>query len=165
MQVYYQDSLAKGRQIYFYNNGDYGANGMNKRDMGTAIANRVSDNPDKEFILAGHSAGADAVVYANHLGDYSDNVKGNILLEPSMEITLETGVRSTQDWASNLSPDKTALVTSSDRPKGTLVPGKTGIDGTTVPFPERNYRLLGHSELATDPLVWMYIDVSYSWMW
>ena len=60
-----------------------------KKDIADQIAGMIADNPNANFILIGHSAGADAIISSlaklSENGDYPSNIVGVGLLDPSME--------------------------------------------------------------------------------
>lgn len=104
--------------------------------------------------MEGHSAGADSVIEANYLSGYSDNINGNVLLEPSMNITLKDGTTpSLQSVADKIQSDKLALASSMDSP------GRITINGVK----DTNFPGLNHSDLATSQKVIFWLSNNFSW--
>jgi RHS repeat-associated protein len=156
MKPYFDYAVNQGYQVYIYNNGNFGANGTNKKDMASAISSKVNDNPDDSFVLEGHSAGADAVIYANYLSDYTDKIKGNVLLEPSMNMSLnksDMNPHQLQFEADKIPAEKIALASSKQRT------GITIIDGVQAKYFPFTY----HDSLAMSQNVFDWIRTNYDW--
>jgi len=154
MQLYYADAVKKGFQIYFYNNGDYAERQRNKLDMALNISEKITNNLENYFLLEGHSAGADALIEANYQTGYAENIIGNILLEPSMDITLEDGsISSLQQKADKIPANKIALISGKDS-KDVLT-----INGVN----SKNFPDLDHTALATNLRVFLWISDTFSW--
>jgi len=63
---------------------DYGGNGTNKYDMANAIIADMASHPGHEYILIGHSAGADAVILAVDMAGYTSDIQLIVLLDPTL---------------------------------------------------------------------------------
>jgi hypothetical protein len=148
MKDYYNYAVKNGDQVYYYNNGDYSKNGTNKYDMATAISTKITNNHEENFILAGHSAGADAVIAADSMSNYASNIKASVLLEPSMNMTGKDGktVQDLHGAADNLPPGKAVIVSSK---QGPVVKIKNNRDN--------RYENDDHFGLTTDPKVYIWV--------
>ncbi len=89
MKPYYDYAKANGYQVQFFDTDDpkYDPK-YQKYDMAKDMAAMINDNPDNEYYLFGHSAGADATILATAEAGYADNIKGVALLDPTMTANI-----------------------------------------------------------------------------
>jgi RHS repeat-associated protein len=157
MKDYYDFAVERKYQVYYYNQVSYnGADKkpkQNKYDMATDITTKITGNEDDSFILTGHSAGADALILANSMTDYAENIKGTVLIAPSMNYTLPNGQEpKLNSEADSIPAGKVALITGIGDSDSLQIKGATKHDFD-----------LKHEQLATDQSVIDWVFGTFSW--
>jgi len=154
MKPYSDFAKEKKDYLYWYNN-DKSATA--KLDMANAISDKIKANPNLSFILAGHSAGADALILANSKAGYAENIKGTVLIAPHMDYTDKNGGQpSLQNEADNIPAGKVALIAGLDEILGRKVPEIKGTD-------TQLFLLTNHEGLATSQRVFNWVKANFDW--
>ena len=83
MSPAYKYAVDHNKQVYFYDpdNDKYNEK-RQKYDMAQDMSAKIKSNPANDFYLVGYSAGADSIILAAEMSEYSSNIKGGGVIDP-----------------------------------------------------------------------------------